>query len=58
MKEWNEPMQERSTRRDKPMKPQVVARELNKLLADDAIAATDSGTITPGSHATWSCADR
>jgi pyruvate dehydrogenase (quinone) len=28
------------------MKPQVVAHELNKLLADDAIIATDSGTIT------------
>ena len=28
------------------MKPQVVAYELNKLLNDDAIVATDSGTIT------------
>ncbi len=28
------------------MKPQVVAYELNKLLQDDAIIATDSGTIT------------
>jgi pyruvate dehydrogenase (quinone)/pyruvate oxidase len=28
------------------MKPEVVAYELNKLLADDAIVATDSGTIT------------
>src|SRR5918994_6377108 len=46
MKEWNELMVERGTRRDKPMKPQVVAYELNKLLADDAIVATDSGTIT------------
>ena len=46
MKEWNELMVERGTREDKPMKPQVVAHELNKLLADDAIVATDSGTIT------------
>jgi pyruvate dehydrogenase (quinone) len=46
MKEWNELMEERGSRRDKPMKPQVVAHELNKLLADDAIVATDSGTIT------------
>src|SRR5262249_44947747 len=46
MKEWNELMVERGTRKDKPMKPQVVAHELNKLLADDAIVATDSGTIT------------
>jgi pyruvate dehydrogenase (quinone)/pyruvate oxidase len=28
------------------MKPQVVAHELNKLVSDDAIIATDSGTIT------------
>jgi pyruvate dehydrogenase (quinone)/pyruvate oxidase len=39
-------MHERGTRTDTPMKPQVVAHELNKLLADDAIVATDSGTIT------------
>jgi pyruvate dehydrogenase (quinone) len=39
-------MEERGTRKDVPMKPQVVAHELNKLLADDAIVATDSGTIT------------
>jgi pyruvate dehydrogenase (quinone)/pyruvate oxidase len=29
-----------------PMKPEVVAHELNKLLASDAIVSTDSGTIT------------
>jgi pyruvate dehydrogenase (quinone) len=46
VKEWNELMVERATRRDKPMKPQVVAHELNKLLSDDAIVATDSGTVT------------
>jgi len=46
MKEWNELMVDRGTRQDKPMKPQVVAHELNKLLRDDAIVATDSGTIT------------
>jgi pyruvate dehydrogenase (quinone) len=46
MKEWNELMVERGTRQDKPMKPEVVAHELNKLLSDDAIVATDSGTIT------------
>ena len=28
------------------MKPQVVTHELNKLLDDDAIVITDSGTIT------------
>src|SRR5437764_20285 len=36
------------TRRDKPMKPQVVAWELGKLLRSDAIVSYDSGTI-----ATW-----
>ena len=46
MAEWRELMEERGTRQDTPMKPQVVAHELNKLLADDAIIATDSGTIT------------
>jgi len=46
MREWNELMAERGTRDAKPMKPEVVAHELNKLLADDAIIATDSGTIT------------
>jgi pyruvate dehydrogenase (quinone) len=48
MKDWRELMGERGTRRDKPMKPQVVTYELNKLLRDDAIVSADSGTI-----ATW-----
>jgi pyruvate dehydrogenase (quinone) len=46
MKEWRALMHERGTRMDVPMKPQVVAHELNKLLSDDAIVSTDSGTIT------------
>jgi pyruvate dehydrogenase (quinone)/pyruvate oxidase len=46
MKEWNKLMEERGQVDSKPMKPQVVAYELNKLLSDDAIVATDSGTIT------------
>ena len=46
VRDWDELMTERGTRRDIPMKPQVVAHELNKLLRDDAIIATDSGTIT------------
>ncbi|MGO4572624.1 thiamine pyrophosphate-dependent enzyme [Microvirga sp. 2TAF3] len=46
MSEWLKLMQERGSRTDIPMKPQVVAHELNKLLSDDAIIATDSGTIT------------
>jgi pyruvate dehydrogenase (quinone)/pyruvate oxidase len=46
MEEWNKLMEERGTNKDKPMKPQVVAHELNKIVANDAIVATDSGTIT------------
>jgi pyruvate dehydrogenase (quinone)/pyruvate oxidase len=46
MGDWRALMAERGTRPDKPMKPEVVAHELDKLLADDAIVATDSGTIT------------
>jgi pyruvate dehydrogenase (quinone)/pyruvate oxidase len=46
MGEWRELMTERGTRRETPMKPQVVTHELNKLLDDDAIVITDSGTIT------------
>jgi pyruvate dehydrogenase (quinone) len=48
MKIWNELMEERGTRPDMPMKPQVVTHTLNKLLKDDAIISSDSGTI-----ATW-----
>jgi pyruvate dehydrogenase (quinone)/pyruvate oxidase len=46
MRDWRELMNERGTRRELPMKPQVVTHELNKLLADDAIIITDSGTVT------------
>src|SRR5689334_22722028 len=48
MRSWNELLKIRGTRTDAPMKPQVVAYELNKLLRDDAIVSADSGTI-----ATW-----
>jgi pyruvate dehydrogenase (quinone)/pyruvate oxidase len=46
MEEWWDLMQERGTRTDKPMKPQVVAWNLGELLADDAIITGDSGTVT------------
>ena len=46
MKEWWELMRDREERDDVPLKPQVVARHVNDLLADDAIVTTDSGTIT------------
>jgi pyruvate dehydrogenase (quinone) len=44
--EWMKLMEERGTRHDIPMKPQVVTHELGKRLKDDAIICTDSGTIT------------
>jgi pyruvate dehydrogenase (quinone) len=49
MKDWNELLSERGTRSDTPMKPQVVAHVLSRLLNEDAIVSADSGTI-----ATWS----
>jgi pyruvate dehydrogenase (quinone) len=49
MQSWNKLMEERGTRTDSPMKPQVVTYHLNKLLADNSIVSADSGTI-----ATWS----
>jgi len=48
MKDWWSLMEDRGTRRDKPMKPQVVAWELGKRLPADAIVSCDSGT-----SATW-----
>lgn len=48
MKDWNLLMEERGTRTSMPLKPQVVTHTLNKLLNDDAIVTSDSGTI-----ATW-----
>jgi pyruvate dehydrogenase (quinone)/pyruvate oxidase len=47
-KDWMALMEQRGTVQDSPMKPQVVGWELNKLLRDDAIILSDSGTI-----ATW-----
>ncbi|MBP2291420.1 thiamine pyrophosphate-dependent enzyme [Azospirillum rugosum] len=46
--EWMTLMEERGTRTDTPMKPQVVAWELGRRLSDTALVACDSGTI-----ATW-----
>jgi len=46
VKDWWEVMEKRGTRKDKPMKPQVVAWELGKRLRDNAIVSSDSGTIT------------
>mgnify|MGYP001078290366 FL=1 len=46
MQQWNELMEERGTRTDTPLKPQVVVRGLNEFLADDAIICCDTGTVT------------
>jgi pyruvate dehydrogenase (quinone)/pyruvate oxidase len=48
MRDWWALMEERGTRPDTPMKPQVVAWELGKRLDNTAIVSSDSGTI-----ATW-----
>jgi pyruvate dehydrogenase (quinone) len=48
MTSWRKLMEERASRMDKPMKPQVVASELGKRLLDTAIVSADSGTV-----ATW-----
>ena len=48
MAEWRTLMEERGTRQDVPMKPQVAAWELGKRLREDAIVCGDSGTV-----ATW-----
>jgi pyruvate dehydrogenase (quinone) len=46
MKTWNGLMEARATRTAMPMKPQVVPYLLNKFLNDDAIIASDCGTVT------------
>lgn len=46
MSEWWELMRSREDRHETPIKPQVIARHVNDLLADNAIVTTDSGTIT------------
>src|SRR6266498_3056705 len=48
MRDWWKLMRERGTRRDMPMKPQVVAWEIGRQIDDNAIVSCDSGTI-----ATW-----
>lgn len=46
MKSWMDLLRERSTRTDKPVKPQVVAAAVSAELKDDAIISVDSGTNT------------
>ena len=46
MRDWWKLMEQRGTRTEMPMKPQVLAWELGKQLSDNAIVSSDSGTIT------------
>jgi pyruvate dehydrogenase (quinone)/pyruvate oxidase len=46
MRDWWQLMDERESRMDVPMKPQVVAGAVGRHLHDDAIVVSDSGTIT------------
>ncbi len=46
MREWWQLMEQRGTRTELPMRPQVVAWELARALADDAIICGDSGQVT------------
>jgi pyruvate dehydrogenase (quinone)/pyruvate oxidase len=46
MAAWRKIMDEQGQRTTHPMKPQVVAWELGKRLAENAIVSADSGTIT------------
>jgi pyruvate dehydrogenase (quinone)/pyruvate oxidase len=48
MSDWRALLQERESRPDRPMKPEVLAHALGERLRHDAIVACDSGTI-----ATW-----
>ena len=48
MRDWNKKMEGYATAKTMPMKPQVVAAEIGKRLASNAIVTCDSGTI-----ATW-----
>jgi pyruvate dehydrogenase (quinone)/pyruvate oxidase len=44
--DWQKLLEERGTRTDSPMKPQVVGWELGKRIPANAIVTSDSGTIT------------
>lgn len=46
MKNWIHLLNERGTRTDKLIKPQVIAAAVSAELEDDAIISVDSGTIT------------
>jgi pyruvate dehydrogenase (quinone) len=46
MKNWNNLLKEQSSRNEKPIKPQVIAKAVSDELDDNAIISVDCGTIT------------
>jgi len=46
MESWNRLLKEKSTRTDKPIKPQVIAKAVSDELEDNAIISADCGTNT------------
>jgi pyruvate dehydrogenase (quinone) len=46
VKHWNNLLKEQSTRNDKPIKPQVIAKAVSDELDDNAIISVDCGTNT------------
>ena len=46
MKKWNKLLKEQSTRNDKPIKPQVIAKAVSDELDNNAIISVDCGTNT------------
>ena len=46
VKNWNRLLEEKSTRTDKPIKPQVIAKAVSDELDDNAIISVDCGTNT------------
>ena len=46
MKNWNKLMEEQSSRTDKPIKPQVIAKAISDEMEDNAIISVDCGTNT------------
>ena len=56
MREWRQSLKEQGERRETPMKPQVVACELNKLLATTPSSPRTPAPTPPGPRATSICA--
>ena len=46
MKNWNRLLKEKSTRTDKPIKPQVIAKAVSEEIEENAIISVDCGTNT------------